>query len=670
MEDARKPRLIVLSAGVRRIPSLDALVPDFLIQRGRPVRVRETDRVLAWGLRPSALRARHYAERRGLSVCHVEDGFLRSVKPGQGEPPLSVVLDDQGLYLDASRPSRLESLIAAPANWSSAHEARAEALMAAWRAGRVSKYNHARDWSPPDDSDFVLVADQTYGDASISCGAADTGSFTRALRAALDEHPDCTVVVKVHPDVVAGRKKGHFDLASLCRMPRVRVVANDAHPAGMLARARAVYTVTSQLGFEALIWGRPVRTFGMPFYAGWGLTQDDAAPTGRRVPVPLPRLVHAALIDYSRYVHPETGQACQVEAVIAWLSLQRRMRGRYPSQLCAAGFSGWKKPFVREFFRGSHVAFVKEPRQVPADAVAVAVWGRKHDDALTTSAPVIRLEDGFLRSVGLGASLIRPLSWVQDEIGIYYDAMRPSQLERLLATAEFPEELLQRAAGLRTQLCLAGITKYNLAGGAIWRRPENGRRVVLVPGQVETDASIQYGASGIRGNVALLQAVRQACPDAWVLYKPHPDVVARLRKAGENEADAGRWCDEIIGDMPLPDLLAQVEEVHVLTSLMGFEALLRGVPVVTYGQPFYAGWGLTRDNGLQDRVKARRTRRLSLDELVAATLLLYPTYVSRVTGQYTTPERALQELLEWRAERRNRTHALCMKWIAWLFRKP
>lgn len=41
---------------------------------------------------------------------------------------------------------------------------------------------------------------------------------------------------------------------------------------------------------------------------------------------------------------------------------------------------------------------------------------------------------------------------------------------------------------------------------------------------------------------------------------------------------------------------------------------------------------------------------LTLDALVAGALILYPTYVSRTTGRFTTPERALDELLAWKAQ--------------------
>jgi capsular polysaccharide export protein len=234
---------------------------------------------------------------------------------------------------------------------------------------------------------------------------------------------------------------------------------------------------------------------------------------------------------------------------------------------------------------------------------------------------------------------------VIDSRGIYYDASRPSDLEYLLQTANFDAQTLQRAATLRAKLVSTGLTKYNV-GAAPWHRPvaAAGKKVVLVPGQVETDAAIRLGATGVATNLALLQAARQAEPDAWLIYKPHPDVVAGLRNAGSNENLAAQSCDEIVMGVPMGSLLESVDAVHVLTSLTGFEALLRGKEVVCHGLPFYAGWGLT-----QDKLPVpRRSRVLSLDELVAGVLLLYPTYVSRLSRQLCTAEQALEELLRWR----------------------
>jgi capsular polysaccharide export protein len=514
----------------------------------------------------------------------------------------------------------------------------------------VSKYNHARESAPEMGAGArVLVVDQTAGDASIAAGGATAASFRTMLEAALDEHPHASIVLKSHPDVIAGRKRGHFERLSPGQAQRVQVIGYDLHPPALLEHCDAVYVVGSLMGFEALLWQRPVRCFGMPFYAGWGLTRDHLSAPLRRQALSLEALVHAALIDYARYVDPETGAACSAERAVAHLALQRRTRARFAPELHAVGFSRWKKPIARAFFDGSTLQFLHQaPRAAPQRPVVV--WGRKPAPA---GCAVVRVEDGFLRSVGLGADLTRPLSWVLDDLGIYFDATQPSRLEAMLERGRFDHALLERARRLREAIVAAGITKYNVGTDA-WTPARHGRAVVLVPGQVESDASIALGAADIHTNLGLLRAARAARPQAHLVYKPHPDVVAGLRGRSAQTRQAialcRAQCDEIVVDTPMGRLLDQVDEVHTLTSLAGFEALLRAKPVVTWGLPFYAGWGLTEDRApASSPALLRRTRRLTLDELVAATLILYPTYVSRCSGVFTTPERALQELVAWQS---------------------
>ncbi len=316
-----------------------------------------------------------------------------------------------------------------------------------------------------------------------------------------------------------------------------------------------------------------------------------------------------------------------------------------PVNLYAFGFSPWKRPLVKRFLQ-KPIHFVFFGWQVPTDATLL-IWGsRPRPKSVSPNVSLIRLEDGFLRSVGLGADLIQPLSWVIDHTGIYYDSTQPSDLENILLTTDFDTPLLTRAQQLRERLVVEGLTKYNV-GTTAWQRPSGEQQVILVPGQVESDASIRLGSAQIQTNFALLQAVRQTNPNAYVIYKPHPDVVAGLRTQGA--LDATNLCDEVVIDVPMHTLLGQVDEVHVMTSLAGFEALIRGNRVSCYGQPFYAGWGLTLDSAPHPR----RNRMLTLDELVAGTLLLYPTYVSRLTHQFISPELALDELLKWRQVQTN-----------------
>ncbi len=140
---------------------------------------------------------------------------------------------------------------------------------------------------------------------------------------------------------------------------------------------------------------------------------------------------------------------------------------------------------------------------------------------------------------------------------------------------------------------------------------------------------MQAGGCGLSSNLALLKRVREEAPEAYILYKPHPDVLAGHRRGAISNRACLEAANEIVGDLPIAALIDMADEVHVNTSLAGFEALLRGTAVTTFGVPFYAGWGLTRDLG---PVPSRRNMRRTLDELVAATLLLYPRYYDPVTG--------------------------------------
>ncbi len=290
----------------------------------------------------------------------------------------------------------------------------------------------------------------------------------------------------------------------------------------------------------------------------------------------------------------------------------------------------------------------------PKPKDAVWVWGASSPTSLVAyllscGARLLHAEDGFVRSVGLGSDLIRPQSLVLDERGIYFDATRPSDLEHKLATREFTTEDRQRAQQVRAFIVEHGITKYNLEPRQTVQWASSGRLVVLVPGQVETDASIRLGCTSVRTNLDLLRAVRQARPDAFIVYKPHPDVLSRNRKGGVALAAARECADHVEAGVSVVSCIEASDEVHTMTSLTGFDALLRGKKVVTYGQPFYAGWGLTEDRAENATAFERRQRRLTVDELVAGALLHYPIYWDWDLKGYTTCEAVLHRIVEQRA---------------------
>lgn len=316
------------------------------------------------------------------------------------------------------------------------------------------------------------------------------------------------------------------------------------------------------------------------------------------------------------------------------------------------GFSLWKRKHILSFFS-------KDEKHIFSNTLTSAltqgldnrhshiyIWGKKHFPDVEAYAndkhiPLFRIEDGFVRSVSLGSDLTKAYSLVIDSKGIYFDPQTSSDLEILLETYQFDTKLLERSKNLQTYLINNKISKYNIDQNktlVLEDRKEN-QTVILVPGQVEDDASIIYGANGM-SNLELLQKVRQSSPEAYIIYKPHPDVLSGNRKGHIEKNNAMEYCNTIIQNVGLDSVVTLADEIHTMTSLVGFEALIRGKKVYTYGLPFYAGWGLTIDT----QISSRRNRQRTLDELVAAAFLLYPKYIHPKTDNFCEIEVLLQEI--------------------------
>ncbi|MGL6469154.1 capsular polysaccharide export protein, LipB/KpsS family [Aeromonas hydrophila] len=282
--------------------------------------------------------------------------------------------------------------------------------------------------------------------------------------------------------------------------------------------------------------------------------------------------------------------------------------------------------------------FVRKPPKRLTGDEQVLVWGSRHPDL--TSA--IRVEDGFIRSRGLGSNLCRPSSLSIDPVGIYFDCRTPSGLEQLLNYQQLTEQDVMRGQALLDLLKRHGVSKYNVGTVQPFTPPTDGRTRVLVVGQVDGDASILTGSPTIRSNEQLLWAVRAAKPEAHIIYKPHPDVVAGNRAGAISAACLAECVDSQVLDIGLTSLYPHVDELHTMTSLSGFEALVQGVKVTTWGQPFYSGWGLTTDA----HPPARRQRNLPLAALVYLTLVAYPLYIDWQTGLWISPEQLIRQLAQ------------------------
>ncbi|WP_312828341.1 capsular polysaccharide biosynthesis protein [Pantoea anthophila] len=640
----------IISSGIWRIPYLE----NFLGQACQKISSKrsipeEIDAVAVWGHRPSARKPVERARQAGKSILRLEDGFIRSLDLGvNGAQPLSMVIDEDGIYYDASVPSSLERLIKQSAA-NQRLDAQAQEAIHTIVAEDLSKYNQAPAFlagkTLPEN--LVLVVDQTFGDMSVTYGNVGVNDFTTMLETAIEENPTAIIWVKVHPDVLQGKKAGYFH--KLKSTARVHLMADDVSPQSLLRHVSRVYVMTSQYGFEALMAGKPVVCFGQPWYAGWGLTDDRhpqaAQLTARRGSATLNALFAAAYLRYSRYIHPQTGAPATLFDVLAWLQLQRRHQQQRHGYLWAPGLTLWKSAILRPFLQTNvnRLSFSRRYKR----ATHCVVWGVKGEQRWKALAdarqlPLWRMEDGFLRSSGLGSDLLPPLSLVLDKRGIYYDATRVSDLEVMLNYSALTNAEQKRAIKLHQRLVESKLSKYNLGADFSLPAGSAGKRILLVPGQVEDDASIQTGTVSINTNLGLLRTVRERNPEAFIIYKPHPDVLVGNRKGHIAKEVVAELADFQALDADIIQCIQLADELHTMTSLSGFEALLHDKTVYCYGMPFYAGWGLTHD----EHKCLRRNRTLSLHDLIYQALISYPTYIHPQRLEAISVEEATEHLIQ------------------------
>ena len=624
------------------------------------------DWVGVWGAAPSAERGLAVAEGRDAPVLRVEDAFLRSLHPGrvEREPPLGLVLDRTGLHFDASRPSDLETLLVDDPLDDAAQLNTARDLMARFCSARLSKYSAYNPELPLPAPGYVLVIDQVEGDASVLASVPGPdmarARFAEMLYYAQTEHPAARILIRSHPETLAGKRSGHFTKDQA--QGRISFVDGAFAPMDLLEGAIAVYTLSSQMGFEAILAGHKPRVFGTPFYAGWGLTEDEHQLIRRQRRLTRAQLFAGAMMRYPVWYDPYHDRLCDLERVIGTLEATQRAWIEDRQGWIGRDIRLWKRPHMQAMFGRQTPMRFGETR--PTGGGRVMAWGR------TAKEGEVCVEDGFIRSQGLGAELVPPLSLVLDDTGIYFDPTRPSRLESLIAKSpSLPDHARARARRIIQRVIAERVTKY--ATGAQFAPLDlpDKRPVLLVPGQVEDDASVVIGSPEVTTNAALLKRVRDANAEAYILYKPHPDVLAGLRPG--LVPDATEWADQIVTDAPMASLLSQVDAVWTMTSLTGFEALLREVPVTTLGLPFYAGWGLTTDLCL---VPARRGQVVSLEMLVHAALIDYPRYFDPVTRQACPIEVALDRLAAGHVTRPDGLRVLAkaqgvMASYAWLWRR-
>lgn len=277
-------------------------------------------------------------------------------------------------------------------------------------------------------------------------------------------------------------------------------------------------------------------------------------------------------------------------------------------------------------------------------------WGKKNTGLFASFCTKIfkgeltLLEDGFIRSIDLNKSLIRSLSVVKDDIGIYYDATKVSRLEKILNTYDFKndEKLMLKAKEAIKLILDNNISKYNHSKNISDDFFEKKENKVLIIAQAEEDKSLKYGLTNNTSLEDLIKYALEENPDSTIYIKIHPDDILKNKF---KEIKYNKRCKIIKEDINSISLLKHFNKVYTRTSQMGFEALLLGKKCICFGMPFYAGWGIS-----EDRINTikRRQRKLTIEEIFAGAYILYSEYSNPYLNKEIDIIEAINYLIEYK----------------------
>jgi hypothetical protein len=285
-------------------------------------------------------------------------------------------------------------------------------------------------------------------------------------------------------------------------------------------------------------------------------------------------------------------------------------------------------------------------------------WGAKESRhkatqrcfAASLDIPVLFIEDGLYRSVGLGVEGAPALSLTWDEGGHYYmtGGGHETGLKKSLRTQARTSEEKSRAEEIVRLVCDLQLSKYNkFIDNSVYTRST--RPKILLVDQRFGDASIAGSGGSQESFSQMVQAVTELPPNYEVIIKTHPDAsvdgynTSLTRESVQSLVRQGRTVYWLDANVNPASLLSIVNQVWVVSSGLGFEAGIRGIPVRVFAKPFYYGFGLTQGEDFCYDINGEA---LDWRDLVFEILVRRSRYVDPVSNLLVSPEAFLVALHE------------------------
>ncbi|WP_420604666.1 hypothetical protein [Methylobacterium sp.] len=262
----------------------------------------------------------------GKRPIYIEKGFIGFYGYDDiSAPPLSVFVDDMGPLNGHQNINRLHSILNSDYELTSSETDLVKQFIKVIVSNKFSSdlgaiqldLNHLRTR----DRGILLVYKGESTDTEES-RSTRFEHFLEMVYNACRNEKDADILISFSPGVTddASTDTVYSSIKWLLRLQdNIKIVPHRTNSYSMFEVADEVWTLSSIIGFEALLADKVVRCFSPTFYSGRSLTIDEPVlphhPTERTVY----EIFYAAYVMQSRYFNPSTGKKCSLPDFLDYL---------------------------------------------------------------------------------------------------------------------------------------------------------------------------------------------------------------------------------------------------------------------------------------------------------------------------------------------------------------
>lgn len=354
-------------------------------------------------------------------------------------------------------------------------------------------------------------------------------TFLQMVRDAKEQHPGAAFFLLQPPSVLSGKKKGY--LKKFAQENGIQIISEQVSSFSILAQADEVYTVSAKIGIDAVLLGKTVHCYGMPYYAGWGLTKDKVICVRRNIKVKREELFAALCLFFTRYLHPITKEPSHFQAIVRLILLQRPPLFENKRFIACIHFDEKQKAFFSKMYKHADIHFMKEQQGIEAAS-------NNRGMIYTAIEPTDQLKKdcGNIPLVYVRPGSFDRLYNQQKLVSLSFEGGPYPPLEKILQIKSMTEHDLLRARLLRQFLLELSSFREHFD----YEDVKEGQDVIVIignadlaPKKMPESVSLQHGISGnldkkgrpyhsfalpLSDDGKLIEYIRRQRPDAYIIY--------------------------------------------------------------------------------------------------------------------------------------------------------